>query len=98
MDKENLVPIHSGDVLTKEQTEAVYEFAKIPIEDWELLGYTHDEAIELSELSVVGSPIKIDPEEFDRIVEAFNNVGEVYPISAEDLKKALERYKHEHNV
>lgn len=98
MDKENLVPIHSGDVLTKEQAEAVYEFAKIPIEDWELLGYTHDEAIELSELSVIGSPIKIDSEEFDRIVEAFNNVGEVYPISAKDLKKALERYKSEYNV
>ena len=97
MNKENLVPIHSGDVLTKEQTEEVYEFAKIPIEDWELLGYTHDEAIELSELSVVWSPIKIDPEELDRIVEAFNNVGEVYPISAEDLKKALERYENESN-
>ena len=35
---------------------------------------------------------EISEDEFDRIVEAFNNVGEVYPISAKDLKKALERY------
>ena len=97
MEEKNFVPIHSGDVLTKEQTEAAYEFAKIPIEDWELLGYTHDEAIELSELSVIGSPIKIDPEEFNRIVEAFCEIPTVNPISAKDLEKALERYKNEFN-
>ena len=93
--KENLVPIHSGDVLTKEQTEAAYEFAKIPIEEWELLGYTHDEAIELSELSVIGTPMNIDLEEFDRIVDKFNDIPEGYPIRTEDLKKILERSNNE---
>lgn len=72
-------------------------FAKVPIEDWELLGYTHDEAVELSELSVIGSPVEIDQEEIDRIVEAFNNIQEVYPITAKDLEKALERYRNESN-
>lgn len=38
MNKENLVAIPSGDVLTKEQTEAIYEFAKKPIDiDEEIL-------------------------------------------------------------
>lgn len=32
MNKENLTPIHSGSVLTKEQTEALYELAKMPID------------------------------------------------------------------
>ena len=96
MDKENLVPIHSEDVLTKEQTEVVYEFAKIPIEDWELLGYTHDEAIELSELSVVGSPVITD-QEFSKIVEALCSLPTVNAISAEELEKALERYHNESN-
>ena len=38
MNKENLVAIYSGDVLTKEQTEAIYELAKKPIDiDEEIL-------------------------------------------------------------
>lgn len=32
MNKENLISIHSGSVLTKEQTEALYELAKMPID------------------------------------------------------------------
>lgn len=68
------------------------------VRDFELLGYTHDEAIELGKLAIERLTTIIEPEEFDRIVEVFNNVGEVYPISAEDLKKALERYQNEHNV
>ncbi len=69
------------------------------VKEFELLGYTHDEAIELGKLAIE-CPITIDPidpDELDRIVEAFNNVGEVYPISVEDLKKALERYENEFN-
>lgn len=38
MNKENLVAIPSGDALTKEQTEAIYELAKKPIDiDEEIL-------------------------------------------------------------
>ena len=38
MDKENLVAIPSGNVLTKEQTEVIYEFAKKSIDiDEEIL-------------------------------------------------------------
>lgn len=38
MNKENLVAIPSDDVLTKEQTEAIYELAKKPIDiDEEIL-------------------------------------------------------------
>lgn len=33
-------------------------------------------------------------EEIDEIVEKLNNVVEVYPISAQDLKKALEMYEN----
>lgn len=32
MDKDNIIAIHSGSVLTKEQTEALYELAKMPID------------------------------------------------------------------
>lgn len=39
--------------------------------------------------------VQIDTEEINRIVEEFNNVGEVYPISAADLNKTLERYGNE---
>ena len=46
-----MVYIHSGSVLTKEQTDAIYEFAKIPVEDWLKLGYTDKEAEELSKAS-----------------------------------------------
>lgn len=72
---------------------SIEEYAK----DFEKLGYTHDEAIELGRLAVVGSPVEIDQEEFDRIVEIFNNIPEVYPITAKDLEKALERYQNESN-
>ena len=67
------------------------------VKDFELLGYTHDEAIELGKLAIERPTTIIDPDELDRIVEAFNNVGEVYPISAKELEKALERYQNESN-
>lgn len=66
------------------------------VKDFELLGYTHDEAIELGRLAVE-RPLTIYPEEFDRIAEIFNNIPEVYPITAKDLEKALERYQNESN-
>ena len=66
------------------------------VKDFELLGYTHDEAIELSKLAVIGSPITTEPE-FSKIVEAVCNLPTVNVISAEDLKKALERYKNVSN-
>ena len=85
---------------------SIEEYAK----DFEKLGYTHEESVELAKLTIqqitiedidftqfVQPLIPMDTEEWDRIVEAFNNVGEVYPISAEDLKKALERYQNESN-
>lgn len=58
-----------------------------------------DPDIDFSQLvqPIVQPTISIDTEEWGRIVEAFNNVGEVYPISSEDLKKALERYENEFN-
>ena len=83
---------------------SIEEYAK----DFEKLGYTHEESVELAKLTIqqITNPdidftqfiqpiIPMDTEEWDRIVEAFNNVGEVYPISAEDLKNALERYENE---
>lgn len=66
------------------------------MKDFELLGYTHDEAIELSKLTVLGSPITIDPE-FSKIVDVVCNFPTVNVISAEDLKKVLERSKNESN-
>ena len=80
---------------------SIEEYAK----DFEKLGYTHEESVELAKATIhlitdpdidfaqlVQPLVQIDTEEFDRIVDSFNNVGEVYPISAKDLKKALERY------
>ena len=67
------------------------------VKDFELLGYTHDEAIEFGRLAVE-HPLTIYPDEFDKIAEIFNNIPEVYPITAKDLEKALERYQNECNV
>lgn len=89
---------------------SIEEYAK----DFEKLGYTHEESIELAKITIeqitnsdidftqfvqplVQPTITMGAEEWDRIVEAFNNVGEVYHISSEDLKKALERYENESN-
>ncbi len=79
---------------------SIEEYAK----DFEKLGYTHEESIELAKatIHIITDPdidfaqlvqplVQKDTEEFDRIVDAFNNVEYVYPISAEDLKKVLER-------
>lgn len=51
----SLVAIHSGSVLTKEQTDAIYELAKIPIpvEEFKKLGYIDEEAQKLSEASII---------------------------------------------
>lgn len=37
----------------------------------------------------------ITDEEIDRIVEKFNSIPEVYPITTEDLEKVLKRSKNE---
>lgn len=66
------------------------------VKDFELLGYTHDEATELSKLAVIGSPIQIDPE-FSKVLDVICNLPTVNAISAKDLEKALERYKNEPN-
>lgn len=41
---------------------------------------------------------EVSCEELERIVDIFNSIPHEYYISAEDLKRALERYKNEHNV
>lgn len=51
--KNNIVYIPYGSVLTKEQTDTLYEIAKTPIEDWMKLGFTDEEAQELSKASIV---------------------------------------------
>lgn len=64
------------------------------IKEFELLGYNHEEAIELAKYAVL--PITINPElGWDEIVEAFNSVPEIYPIRTEDLQKVLERSNNE---
>ena len=83
---------------------SIEEYAK----DFEKLGYAHEESVELAKATIhlITDPdidfaqliqplVQIDTEEFNRIVEEFNNVGEAYPISAADLKKVLERYGNE---
>jgi hypothetical protein len=51
--EENVVYLHSGNVLTKEQTDTLYELTKILPEDWIKLGYTKEEAEELSKASEI---------------------------------------------
>lgn len=91
MDKENLISIHSGDVLTKEQTKLMYEFAK----DFEKLGYTHEESAELAKAAI--QPTTFNIEEIEKIVDKFCSIPTVNPISAEDLKKVLERSENGFN-
>lgn len=69
---------------------SIEEYAK----DFEKLGYTHDEAIEL--INSAMQPVTIDTSDWDRIVEEFNNIPTVNAISAEDVRKALERYKNKY--
>ena len=65
---------------------SIEEYAK----DFEKLGYTHEESVELAKLAI--QPITIDPDfDFDKAIEIFNNLPTVNPISPENLKKALER-------
>ena len=64
------------------------------VKDFELLGYTHDEAIKLGRLAVERL-LTVDTSDWDRIVEEFNSIPEVYPILADDLKKILERSNNE---
>lgn len=72
---------------------SIEEYAK----DFEKLGYTHEESMELAKAA--NQPITINPAiNWDEIVEAFNNIPTVNPISADDLRKALERSKNEYNV
>ena len=69
---------------------SIEEYAK----DFERLGYTHEESIEFAKAVI--KPVTINPNiDWDRIVEEFNNIPMVNPISAEGLKRALERSKNE---
>lgn len=65
------------------------------IKDFEKLGYTHDEAIALVDSAM--QPVTIDTSDWDRLVEEFCKLPTVNAISAEDVRKALERYKNESN-
>lgn len=72
---------------------SIEEYAK----DFEKLGYTHEESMELAKAAI--QPITINPAiNWYDIVEAFNNIPTVNPISSDDLRKALERSKNEYNV
>lgn len=63
------------------------------VKDFEKLGYTHEESVELAKAAI--EPITINPSiNWDEIVEAFNSIPTVNPISADDLRKALERSKN----
>ena len=62
---------------------SIEEYAK----DFEKLGYTHDEAIEL--INSAMQPVTIDTSDWDRIVEEFNNIGLVNPLSPDEVRKAL---------
>ena len=65
---------------------SIEEYAK----DFEKLGYTHEESIELAKLAI--QPVTIDQDfDFDKAIEIFNSLPTVNPISADDLRKALER-------
>lgn len=68
---------------------SIEEYAK----DFEKLGYTHEESIELAKAAI--QPVTINPEiGWDEIVEAFNSIPTVNPISADGLRKVLERSKN----
>jgi hypothetical protein len=70
---------------------SIEEYAK----DFEKLGCTHEEAIELVNSAM--QPVTIDTSDWDRLVEEFNNIGLVNPLSPDEVRKALERYKNESN-
>lgn len=70
---------------------SIEEYAK----DFEKLGYTHEEAIEL--INSAMQPVTIDTSDWDRLVEEFNNIGLVNPLSPDEVRKALERCKNESN-
>ena len=66
------------------------------VKDFELLGYTHDEAVALVD-SAMQPVVTIDTSDWDKLVEEFCKIPTVNAISAEDVRKVLERYKNESN-
>ena len=106
MDKENIVAIPSGSVLTKEQTDALYEFAKIPIpisvDEWKRLGYTDEESQELFEASKIPATISddvdisgINMKEIERIADEFSHFGcTSFRLTPEELRKILEEQEN----
>ena len=83
---------------------SIEEYAK----DFEKLGYTHEESVELAKATIhlITNPdidftqlvqplVQIDTEEFNRIVDAFDNVEEGYPVLAKDFERILEREEDE---
>lgn len=70
MSKENLVAIHSGSALNKEQTEAIYELAKMPIDiDEELLDKFN---------SIGCTSFQLTAEELKEILEGQENASYFY--------------------
>ena len=74
----------------------MYLSAEEYVKEFELLGYTRDEAIALVDSAM--QPVTIDTSDWDRIIEEFSKLPTVNVISAEDVRKALERYKNEYDV
>lgn len=64
---------------------SIEEYAK----DFEKLGYTHEESVELAKAAI--EPITINPEiNWDEIVEAFNSIGcTSFRLSSEELENLL---------
>lgn len=96
MDKENIVAIPSGSVLTKEQTDVLYEFANIPVpisvDEWKKLGYTDEESQELFEASKIPVTISsdINIEEIERIADEFSRIGcTSFRLTPEEVERIL---------
>lgn len=91
----NKAYLHSGSVLTK----ARCEFSSV--EEWKKLGYTDEEAEELSELSKIPVTINIEAidnieqniehiEQIKRIADEFSRIGcTSFRFTSEELKKIL---------
>lgn len=65
------------------------------VKDFELLGYTHDEAIEFAKTTI--QPITFNPAiNWDEIIEAFNSIGYTsFWLTSEQIKELLEKQENE---
>ena len=85
-------PTHKNEVLSGENMYfgcdlSIEEYAK----DFERLGYTHEESIELAKAAI--KPVTINPEiDWDEIVGAFNSIGSTSSqFTADELKEIMEK-------